>query len=96
MGYLLRRAVHRKWNKPIIMKCVAGDKVERSWRSEEHFDIRLGVVGLECAQLVFWFFFGTIFSHYAPFPSTWNDSVYPVPLDVGSMILQGITVKRLL
>ena len=39
---LLRRDANREWNKPKRKKCVAVNKAEQSWRSEESFDIRLG------------------------------------------------------
>jgi hypothetical protein len=40
--YLPRRAGSREWNQPKREKCVAANKAKRSWRSEEHFDIRHG------------------------------------------------------
>ena len=39
---LLRRAANREWNQPKRKKCAAVNKAERSWRSEERFDIRHG------------------------------------------------------
>jgi hypothetical protein len=36
MGYLLRKAVNSEWNQLKKKKCVVVNKVERSWRSEEH------------------------------------------------------------
>jgi hypothetical protein len=42
-GYLLRKAANREWKQPRRKKFVAVNKVEkRSWRSEDHFDIRHG------------------------------------------------------
>ena len=35
MGYMLRKAANREWNQPKRKKCVAVNKAERSWRSEE-------------------------------------------------------------
>ena len=36
MGHLSRKAANREWNQTKSMKCVVA---ERSWRSEEHFDM---------------------------------------------------------
>ena len=38
----LRRAAIRESNQPKRQQCVAVNKAERSWRSEEHFEIRHG------------------------------------------------------
>ena len=35
-------AVNREWKQPKREICVAVNKSERSWKSEEHFDIRHG------------------------------------------------------
>ena len=40
LKYLLRKAANKKWNQPKRKKYVAVNKAERSWRSEECFDIR--------------------------------------------------------
>jgi hypothetical protein len=37
VGYLPRRAANRVWNQPKREKCIAVNKVERSWSSEERF-----------------------------------------------------------
>jgi hypothetical protein len=42
MAYLPKRAANRVWNQPKREKCVIINKAERSWRSEESFDIRHG------------------------------------------------------
>jgi hypothetical protein len=42
MGYLPGRAANRVWNQSKREKCVADNKAENSWRSEEHFDNRRG------------------------------------------------------
>ena len=53
IGYLSRRAANREWNQPKRKKCVSVNKAERSWRSEEYFDIRHSIQSLEFVQLVF-------------------------------------------
>ena len=40
VGYLLRKAANREWNQPKREKCVAVNKAEMGWRSEEDLDIR--------------------------------------------------------
>jgi hypothetical protein len=45
MGYLLRKAANREWNQPKRKKYVAANPTERTWRSEEPFDIRHGDAG---------------------------------------------------
>ena len=42
MGYPSRGVAVREQNEPIRKKCVAVNKVEWSWISEAHFDIRHG------------------------------------------------------
>ncbi|KAL6060934.1 hypothetical protein STEG23_012507, partial [Scotinomys teguina] len=42
MGYLKRRAARGEWNQPERNKCAGVNKTERSWRPEEHFDLRHG------------------------------------------------------
>ena len=42
VGCLPRKAANREWNQPKREKCVSGNEDERSWRSEECFDIRHG------------------------------------------------------
>ena len=44
LGYLPRRAVTREWNQPRREKRVAVNRAEKSWISEECFDIRHGDV----------------------------------------------------
>lgn len=65
--YLLRRAAYREWNQPNRHKCVAVNIAERSWRSEEHFDIRLGKAEFRVCPAGFWSYFSPVFLHYAPF-----------------------------
>jgi len=42
VGHLARKVSDWVWNQPKREKCVAVNKTERSWRSEEYFDIRHG------------------------------------------------------
>jgi hypothetical protein len=44
-------AVNREWKQPKREICVAVNKSERSWKSEEHFDIRHEMQSLQFAQL---------------------------------------------
>ena len=85
MGYLLRRAANREWNQPKRKKYVSVKKAERSWRSEEHFDIRLGDEEFGVCPAVFQFCFGPVYPHYVPFPVFWNTNVCFVPLYAGNM-----------
>ena len=85
MGYLPRRATNREWNQSKKKKCVAVNKAERSWRSEEHFDIRHGDAEFGVCPADFSSCFSLVFSYYAPFPPIWNSNVYSVPLYVGSI-----------
>lgn len=55
MGYLLKRNANKECNQPKREKCVAVNKGERSWRSEEIFDIKHGNKCLEFAQLAYGF-----------------------------------------
>ena len=75
-GELLTRA----WNQPKRKKCAAVSNAGRSWRSEEHFDIRRGDAEFGVCPAGFQSCFGPVFPHYAPFPTFWNDNVYPVPV----------------
>lgn len=84
MRYLPRKAADMIWNQSKREKCVAVNEAERSWRSEEPFDISHGDAefwGLSCWVSVF----GPIFPHYATFPPFWNDNIYSVPLYVGNI-----------
>lgn len=49
--YLLRKAANREWDQPKRKNCVAVNKDERSWRSEEYFNFRHG--DTEFTQIVF-------------------------------------------
>ena len=83
--YPPRRAANREWNQPKRKKCVAVNKAEQSWRSEEHFDIRYGDADSGACPDGFQSCFVLVFPYHAPFPMFWNSNVYLVPLYVGSM-----------
>lgn len=53
VGFLQRKAASREWKQP-KRKCVAVNKAERSWRSEEHFDIRHGDPEMGVCPAGFW------------------------------------------
>ena len=82
VGYLLRKAANREWKQSKRKKYVSVNKAERSWRSEEHFDIRHGDAEFGVCPARFWSSFGPVFSYYAPFPTFWNSDAYPMPLYV--------------
>ena len=65
IGYLPRRAANKELNLPKRKKCVAVNKDERSWRSEEHFDIRHGDAEFEVCPVNFQSCFSLVFPHYA-------------------------------
>ena len=61
----MRKAGNIEWNQPKRMKFVEVIKAERSWRSEECFDIRHGDAEFEVCPAGFWSCFGPVFpSHY--------------------------------
>jgi hypothetical protein len=68
VGYLLRKAANREWKQSKRKKYVSVNKAERSWRSEEHLDIRHENAKLGVLPANFWFCFGPIFPHYVLFP----------------------------
>ena len=53
VGYLLRKAANREWNKPKREKFVSTNNTERNWRSEDCFDIDIEIQCLKFALLVF-------------------------------------------
>ena len=78
VGYQPSKATNREWNQLKRKKCVAVNKAERSWRSEEHFDIRHGDAESGVCPARFWSCFGPVFLF-------WNGNAYLVPLHVGCM-----------
>ena len=72
MGFLPRKAANREWNQPKRKKCVAVNNVEKSWRSEERFDIRHGNAEFGVCPAGFRSCFGPVFPHSAPFPVFWK------------------------
>ena len=77
------------------------NKAEKSWRSEEHFDIRHGDVEFGVYPAEFWSCFGSVFSHYVSLHPFWNSNEYPVPLyvEIDNLLFCfdciGVKVKRL-
>ena len=68
----------------------AFSKDEKSWRSEDSFDVRHGDIRHVDAKFRvysagFCSCFGLVFSHCTPLFPFWNGIVYSVPLYVGSM-----------
>lgn len=70
--------------KPAQEKVVV-NKAERSWRAEEHFDLRHGDAEFGDGPAGFRFCFGPVFPRSAPFLLFWNGNIYYVSLSVGSM-----------
>ena len=64
---LFRRAVTWEWKQPKKKKCVAVNKVERNWTSEECFDITHQNAEFGDFSAGFLFGFGPVFPYYAPF-----------------------------
>ena len=58
VGESLRRAANWEWNQPKKKKCVAINKAERSWKSEECFDITHLNAEFAVFSGGFFFFFG--------------------------------------
>ena len=56
-----KEAANREWNQSRTKKFVAVNRDERTWRSEEHFDIRYGDLEL-FAQFVFYLVWSIISS----------------------------------
>jgi hypothetical protein len=63
MEYLLRKDADREWKQPRRKKFVAVNSNERSWRSEECFDIRYGDAGFGICPAGFWSCICPIFPH---------------------------------
>lgn len=62
-----RGSTNRVWKQPILEKWILVNKVERSSRSEERFDIRHRDVEFGACPASFLSPFGPIFSLYVPF-----------------------------
>ena len=84
MRNLSRILANREWNQNKREKCVAVNKAERSWRSEEHFDIRHGDAESGVCPVGFSLALVQYFLPLLP-PPVWKGNVDPVPLYVGSM-----------
>lgn len=68
MEFLLRKPANREWIQLKTKKCVAVNKDERIWRSEEHFDISNGDTEFGVCPAEFWVCYDPVLPHYAPFP----------------------------
>ena len=64
---MFRRAVTWEWKQPKKKKCVAVNKVERNWTSEECFDITHQNADFGVVSAAFLFGFGPVFPYYATF-----------------------------
>jgi hypothetical protein len=73
LRYLLRIAADQMWSQPKREKCVAVNKAERNWRSEEPFDIRHRDADIGVCTDGFQTCFAPIFPHCALFSPFWND-----------------------
>jgi hypothetical protein len=60
------------WYQTVKKKCDFFNKAKRSWRSEEHFDIKNGVATFGVCLAGFPSFFGLVFLYLAPFPIVWK------------------------
>jgi hypothetical protein len=69
MGYLPRKAAIREWSKPKRKKCVAVNKAEESWKSEEPFDFKNGNEVFGVCSAGFWSCFGPVFISSLVLPS---------------------------
>lgn len=58
----------REWNQLKRKMCVSANKVEWTWRSEEHFNIRHGDSIWSLHPAGFQTCFGPVFPYYTPFP----------------------------
>jgi hypothetical protein len=67
LWYPSRKATHWELNQPKREKCVAVNKAERSWSSEEHFDIRPGDAEFRVCPAGFQSCFAPVFSPCVPF-----------------------------
>ena len=84
MGYLLRKAVNRKWKQPKRKNCAEVDKAERHWRCENCFDIGHGDAEFGVCPAGF----GLALVQYFLTMTLWNSNVYSMMLemcDVGGM-----------
>lgn len=82
----LKESCYTEQKQTKIKKCVAVNKDERSWRTEEYFCIKhreIEFKGLTSWFLVFFFFL--VLPHCGPSPTFWNSNVYSVPMYVESM-----------
>jgi hypothetical protein len=94
--HFLRKAVDQVWNHPKRDNCVAVNKAGGSWRSGEYFDIRHGDTefGVRC------FFRSSVTSVCSLSSLLEGQCIFCATVYwkcvIWFLILQGITVKRLL
>jgi hypothetical protein len=65
-GKLVEESYSWEWNKPKKKKCVAVNKTERNWTSEECFNITHQNADFGVISAAFLFGFGPVFPYYAP------------------------------
>lgn len=58
------KTASREWNQPKIKTFVAVNKNERSWRPDDHFDIRYGDTEFGVLPAGFLPCFDSVFTHY--------------------------------
>lgn len=68
MEYLTRKVANREWYPHKREKCITVSKSGRSWKSEEHCDIRHEDAEFGVFSAGFQAYFAPVFCHYAPFP----------------------------
>ena len=90
VGYLLKKAGNREWNKPKREKFVSTNNNERNWRSEDCFDID---IEMQCLRFLCWFSI-TVFSQYAffPFCLEWECILFHCMLEVCDFDFYGVYI----
>ena len=86
LGYLQRKAANRECNQPRRKKCVAVNKHERSWSSEEHVIIRHGDAEFGVSSAGLWPCLGSVFPNFGSVLPFWNGNVYLVMLEVCDLL----------
>jgi hypothetical protein len=67
MSYQQKRAAKTKWNHPKREKWLAVNKTDRSWSSEEHFELGHGYAVVAVFPAGLWSCFVPVFPHNPPF-----------------------------
>ena len=73
MRYLSRKSANREWKQPKSKNCVVVNKAEKSWRSEEHLDLKQRWCRVWVCQAGFLSCFGPVF----PYHGILECNVYP-------------------